>query len=242
MFLNKTALITTLSLFICSACVSRTVNEAQQTQITTLQAELVQIKENNQQTQSELAILNNNLTTCQNRVDELTSQLEKAEQEYKKKAAVTTRGQMTKLNDKTILGQTEWVYVSKAKSNYRARIDTGAATSSINTSDIERFERDGKKWVRFTLSHEKGTEPQIIEAKIERIVRIAQSTNLEEETERRFVVKLHVRIGDMSQQTEFTLSDRSHMEYPVLIGRTFMRDVILVDVSKKYIYPKYKAK
>ncbi len=242
MFLNKTALITTLSLFICTACVSRTVNEAQQTQITTLQAELVQIKENNQQTQSELTILNNNLTTCQNRVDELTSQLEKAEQEYKKKAAATTRGKMTKLNDKTILGQTEWVYVSKAKSNYRARIDTGAATSSINASDIERFERDGKKWVRFTLSHEKGAEPQIIETKIERIVRIAQSTNLEEETERRFVVKLHVRIGDMSQQTEFTLTDRSHMEYPVLIGRTFMRDVILVDVSKKYIYPKYRAK
>ena len=242
MFLNKTALITTLSLFLCSACVSRTANEAQQTQITNLQAELVQVKETNQQTQIELTILNNSLTTCQNRVDELASLLEKAEQENRKKIAATADKQATKLNDKTILGQTEWVYVSRAKSNYKARIDTGAATSSINASDIERFERDGKKWVRFTLSHEKGAEPQIIEAKIERIVRITQSTNLEEESERRFVVKLHVRIGDMSPQTEFTLTDRSHMEYPVLIGRTFMRDVILVDVSKKYIYPKYKAK
>lgn len=241
MFLNKAVLITTLTTFVCTACVSLTDNKAQQAQITKLQIELRQVTETKQQTQSELTALNNTLTTCQNKNEELASQLEKTAQDNRKKAVATSR-KITKSDDKAILGQTEWVYVSTAKSNYRARIDTGAATSSINASAIERFERDGKKWVRFSLSHDKGEEPQILEAKIERIVRIAQSTNIEEETERRFVVKLHVRIGDISQQTEFTLSDRSHMEYPVLIGRTFMRDVILVDVSKKYIYRQYKAK
>ena len=245
MFLNKTVLITTLTLFACTACVSLTDNtaqQAQQAQISKLQTELLQVTETNQQTQTELTTLNNTLTTCQNRVDELASLLEKAEQENREKIAATACREITQLNDKTTLGQTEWVYVSTAKSNYRARIDTGAATSSINASDIERFERDGKKWVRFSLSHEKGDAPQVLEAKIERIVRIAQSTNIKEQAERRFVIKLHVRIGDISHQTEFTLTDRSHMEYPVLIGRSFMQDVILVDVSKEYIYRKYKVK
>ena len=52
MFLNKTALITTLTLFVCTACVSIGNNEAQQAQITKLQAELVQTQETNQQIQT----------------------------------------------------------------------------------------------------------------------------------------------------------------------------------------------
>ena len=207
MFLNKTALITTLSLFVCSACVSINNNDTQQTQITNLQTELVQVKKTNQQTQSELTALNNTLTTCQNRVEELASLLKKTQQENRKKAATTDR-QVAKWDDKTIFGQTEWVYVTTAKSNYRARIDTGAATSSINATDIERFERDGKKWVRFNLSHRKGLKPQIIEAKIKRFAKILQSGNANLTTSRP-VVKLHVRIGDITYPTEFTLTDRS---------------------------------
>ncbi len=230
MFLNKTALITAVAIFVSTGCVSID-NEAQQTQITNLQGELVQAQETNQQTQTKLTTANKNLTGCQNKVDELTILLAKS----------TSAKNATKLDDKTILGQSEWVYISTTKSNYKGRIDTGAATSSINAVDIERFERDGKKWVRFNLSHEKGLDPQIVEAKIERIAKIIQSSKPGEETERP-VVKLHVRIGDVTHQTEFTLTDRTHMVYPVLIGRTFMQDVVLVDVSKEYIHPKYNAK
>ncbi len=251
MFLNKAALITTLSLFFCSACVSTKDYQAQQAQISSLQAELLQVKESNQQIQSELTICTsslenslNSLAGGQNRIDELTRLVEKTEQQSRKKIAAATSAcnkKVTKVQDKTLLGESEWVYISKLKNNYRARVDTGIANSSINASTIERFERDGEKWVRFTLNHEQAAEPQTIETKIERIVRMAQSTNLEEGSERRVVVKLHVRIGDISQQTEFTLNARSQMEYPVLIGRAFMRDIVLVDVSKEYIHPKYKT-
>jgi hypothetical protein len=244
MFFNKTALITTLSLFLCSACASLSDNKAQQMQISNLQTELMQvqeelvkIQETKQQTETILANVKNSLISCQKQVDELTALLDAS-----KKTASKTCKAAAKLHDKTILGETEWVYVTAAKSNYRARIDTGAATSSINAADIERFERDGKKWVRFYLSHDNSPETQLIEARIRRIVKIAQSTNSEEETERRFVVKLHVIIGDISHQTEFTLTDRSHMEYDILIGRSFLQDVALVDVSQEYIHPKYKAK
>ncbi|MCW8996830.1 MAG: ATP-dependent zinc protease [Psychromonas sp.] len=250
MFLNKAALITTLSLFLCSACVSLGNNKAQQIQISNLQTKLVQVQETHQQTQHELTTLNTALATCQNRVDELANLLEKNKLELQKtKLELQSRKALPaqvcpttiKWDNKTVLGQTEWVYVSKAKKSYRARIDTGAATSSINAADIEPFERDGKKWVRFNLNLEEGSQAQIIEAKIRRIVRIAQSTNPDDETERRFVVKLHVRIGNIAHYTEFTLTDRSHMDYPILIGRSFMQDVILVDVSKEYIHPQYQA-
>ena len=237
MLLNKSTLVATLSLFICSSCVTIGTNEAQLMQITNLQTKLLQIEKGNQQTQTQLTNVNEHLKNQQNKLDILTRLVKK---ETQKRPALPSVKQAPQLDNKTILGQIEWVYVPTVKSNFRARIDTGAETSSINATAIERFERDGKKWVRFTLSNEKEDAPQIIEAKIQRIVRIAQSTTIENETERRFVIKLPVRIGDIAYPTEFTLTDRSHMDFPVLIGRSFLQDVILVDVSKEYIYPKYE--
>jgi len=241
MFLNRTVLITAFTLFITTGCVN-VQNEAQQMQITNLQNELLKEQETHQQTQSELTNTQKTLQTSQNKAVELTNLLANAQQEKTQleKTRQDKVKKVIKLDDKTILGQTEWVYVSTAKSNYKGRIDTGAATSSLNAVNLERFERDGKKWVRFNLSHEKGLDPQIIEAKIERFVKILQSSKPGVTTERP-VIKLHLRIGDIAHLTEFTLTDRTHMEYPVLIGRSFMRDVVLVDVSKEYIHSKYKT-
>jgi hypothetical protein len=44
-------------------------------------------------------------------------------------------------------------------------------------------------------------------------------------------------IGSVSQKAEFTLSDRSHSSYQALIGRSILKDVMVVDVSKKNIAP-----
>ena len=44
-------------------------------------------------------------------------------------------------------------------------------------------------------------------------------------------------IGRSNQTAEFTLSDRSHLGYQALIGRNVLKDVMIVDVSKKNIAP-----
>ena len=231
MFLNKPTLLALCTLFVISGCVTTNNDEqkAQQAELTNLQGEFAKVAEKNKQLQTELKASQDKVTTLNALV------------KNKEKVVIKKQKTATKLNDKTILGQSEWVYVSKVKSNYKGRIDTGATTSSISALDIERFERDGEKWVRFNLTHDKDGNKQIVEAKIVRIAKITQSSRPGVETERP-VVNLHVRIGDVAYQTEFTLTDRLHMEYPVLIGRTFMQDVVLVDVSQEYIYPKYKAK
>jgi hypothetical protein len=42
-------------------------------------------------------------------------------------------------------------------------------------------------------------------------------------------------LGPLRQQTEFTLADRSEMTHPMLLGREFLQDIALVDVSKTYL-------
>ncbi|KXF81609.1 ATP-dependent zinc protease family protein [Enterovibrio coralii] len=148
---------------------------------------------------------------------------------------------------KTILGETEWVWIDAANSNYKARVDTGATTSSLNATDIQEFERDGKTWVSFKLAHtapNKDTEEAdlsvaTIEAPVKRWVKIRQASA--EELERRPVVELRIRLGDLHEKTQFTLADRSQMEFPVLLGREFFKDIAVVDVSQSYIHPKFAA-
>ncbi|MFV0447343.1 MAG: ATP-dependent zinc protease [Vibrio sp.] len=136
-----------------------------------------------------------------------------------------------------ILGEQEWVYVPGLKESFRARIDTGATTSSVSAVDVVPFERDGKDWIKFKIAHDDVMSKEYA-LPVERWVDIRQSSA--EGTQRRAVVMAWIQIGDLKEKTEFTLTDRSHLTFPVLLGRSFFKDVALVDVSRKYIQAKHK--
>ena len=119
---------------------------------------------------------------------------------------------------------------------YEARIDTGAKTSSISALDITPFEKDGKRWVRFRLAPDDSDDSFEIEAPLVRYVKIRQASS--NELDRRPVASLTVRLGKMTEVAEFTLTDRTQMSYPILLGREFLRDVAIVDVARENIQPK----
>ncbi len=136
---------------------------------------------------------------------------------------------------KLLVGETEWLWLDAAGQAFQARVDTGAATSSISAADITIFERDGKDWARFFMSHQ-GMDDRIqIEAPLVRHVRIKQASA--EDIDRRPVVRLSVRLGDMHEKTQFSLTDRKHMTFPVLLGRDFLKDIAVVDVGRTFIQP-----
>src|SRR5690554_3463168 len=136
-----------------------------------------------------------------------------------------------------IVGALEWVYLPIATHHYQARIDSGATTSSMHADNILRFERDGKKWVRFELREDEDSEPIEVETPLTRTALIRQASA--EETERRFVVTLTVNLGPLQQDIEFTLTNRAKMTYPVLLGRNFLQDVTLIDVGRNMVQPKF---
>ena len=141
---------------------------------------------------------------------------------------------------KLLLGATEWLWLDAADQAFKARIDTGAATSSISADDITSFERNGKNWIRFFMSP-KGMDDRIqIEAPLVRHVRVRQASA--DDLDRRPVVLLSVRVGDQNEKTEFNLTDRSRMTYPVLLGRDFLKDIAVVDVARTYIQSKPQSR
>jgi len=143
------------------------------------------------------------------------------------------------IGNKEIIGAIEWIYMDPPGQHFRARVDTGAETSSLSASEVVEFERDGDDWVRFNFQHEPEDEPIEFELPIKRKVLVRQSYS--EDAERRFVIEIDVRLGQQLQSTEFTLTDRSRMTYPVLLGRAFLLDLYVVDVSRSYTQDRYDA-
>ncbi len=142
--------------------------------------------------------------------------------------------------DKLVVGQIEKVMLTPPKRLFHARMDTGATTSSLDARDIETFERDGSAWVRFTVVDPENGDSHVLEKPVVRHVRIYQSSNAE--GDRRPVVKLQLQLGRIQRVDEFTLVDREHLDYQVLIGRNILTDLMVVDVADKFIVdpPEYE--
>ncbi|MFC3914520.1 ATP-dependent zinc protease [Pseudaeromonas sharmana] len=145
---------------------------------------------------------------------------------------------LTTQDGKLILGESEWVYIDEANGAFQTRVDTGAATSSISATDITVFEREGKRWVKFKMPIDGGKSLDI-EAPFVRYVRIKQASA--ESSDRRPVVRLTMQIGSMTEKAEFSLKDRSEMDFSVLLGREFIKDVAVVDVAREFVQPKPDA-
>ena len=136
-------------------------------------------------------------------------------------------------DDKMLLGETEYVWMDPPGFQLDARIDTGADSSSLHATDITEFERDGDNWTRFDMSF--NDLSVTIERPVLKYVRVFQQSD--REGTRRPVVEMRVFLGDIQDTYEFTLADRSHLQHAVILGRNFLKDVALVDVSRQFVQP-----
>ena len=136
----------------------------------------------------------------------------------------------TAISERIVIGAVEKVELPEQKISLNARIDTGATTTSINAQDIKQFERDGKKWVKFEVHDESG-KLVTLEKPISRVVNIKRHGAADQD---RYAVKVKLKLGEINLLTEVTLADRAKFTYPLLIGRNFLQDMAIVDVSKEY--------
>ena len=134
-----------------------------------------------------------------------------------------------------VIGWREWITLSglACPTPIKAKIDTGAATSALHASKLERFEVDGHPWVRFTVRpHQRRTgEAMRVEAPVidERRVRSSNGTS-----ELRPVIETEISLGEQVWNVEFTLTRRNAMGFRILLGRRALRRRAVVDVSSSY--------
>ncbi|WP_421874539.1 ATP-dependent zinc protease [Marinoscillum sp.] len=110
----------------------------------------------------------------------------------------------------------------------KAKVDTGAYTSSIHCKRIKVNEN--------VLSFQLPTEVQG-----KAVVKNFQTKDFFQksirssngETQKRYIIKTSIVLFGKSYQAEFSLTDRSRMKNPILLGRKLLKEKFLVDVSQK---------
>lgn len=133
------------------------------------------------------------------------------------------------------LGWREWVALPDlGMQQVKAKVDTGARSSSLHAADIEYFDRDDGPWVRFTMHPWQCSDLDrfAAEAPLHEVREVRSSSG---ETSSRAVIETTVRIGDSVEIIELTLTDRSDMGFRMLLGREAIRGRYVVDSGRSYL-------
>lgn len=141
-----------------------------------------------------------------------------------------------------ILGWREWVSLPELGiDQLKAKIDTGARTSALHAFDVRLNDDTSKKTVMFSIHPKQGDSTTVVDC---------ESTLIDEREvrdsgghiEKRYVIESQILIGSQLIKAEVTLTNRDSMGFRMLIGRTAMRDLYLVDPGKSYLMGKKKKK
>jgi hypothetical protein len=132
---------------------------------------------------------------------------------------------------KEVIGWVENVGVSSSNAIVKAKIDTGADSSSLHCECITPYERDGEQWVRFTIT-DINDQSVSYEKKILRRTKVKRHFG---EVQERIVVRMGICIGDQYGETDVSLVDRSGFNYSLLIGRKYLKDKFIVDPGETFM-------
>ena len=146
------------------------------------------------------------------------------------------------MNESLIVGWREWVVLPELGiQRIKAKVDTGARTSSLHAFDVRKFEQDGLQMVRFRIHpHQRDNDTEltcIAPASDQRKV-----TNSGGQSEHRWVISTLLTLGTASWPIEITLTSRDDMRFRMLLGRTTLRDRALVNASASYLVGKKPGK
>jgi hypothetical protein len=116
----------------------------------------------------------------------------------------------------------------------KAKLDTGARSSSIHAFDTVEFTRDGAAWVRFGIHPWQDSDEDVVEVECPVLDRReVRSSN--GQSEERLVVPMQVRLVGELLDIEMTLSRRDEMGFRMLLGRSALEQGFLVDSSASYV-------
>ena len=126
-----------------------------------------------------------------------------------------------KIGDKLLIGRAEWiVFPELSIPAIKAKIDTGAKTSSLHALNIKT------KWIHHT----------------EIVVFDVYPLQANDSKENRYVIKTRISLAAMTWEIEVTLSDRDPLKYRMLLGREALKGRVLVDPSKSCHQQKFTQK
>jgi hypothetical protein len=140
-------------------------------------------------------------------------------------------------HSKPAIGWREWVSLPELGiSSIKAKVDTGARSSSLHAYDVQTYERDGRSRVRFKVHPIQRNTATTIEADLELLdTRLVRNPGGGGREEHRPVILTDIEIGGERWPIELTLTRRDAMGFRMLLGRQAVRGRFLVDPGRSFL-------
>lgn len=138
------------------------------------------------------------------------------------------------VKDLSIIGSEEWcTFKDMGIPAIKARVDSGAKTSSIQATNTKVFTKGVQEWVKFEVNplQDNRSFNMHCEARLVDRRTVKSSSGIAEE---RLVIKTPVTLGTDTFEIELTLANRDTMEFRMLLGREALNDRYLVNPVQSY--------
>lgn len=137
---------------------------------------------------------------------------------------------------KKTIGSEEWCkFPELGLPAVKARVDSGAKTSSIHAFNIHTFRREGERWVSFEIHPVQNSRRTVIRCERPIVDRrsVKSSSGM---AETRYVIRTPITLGEDTWEIELTLANRDSMGYRMLLGREAMNGRLLIDPSVSFCF------
>lgn len=138
--------------------------------------------------------------------------------------------------EKVVIGSEEWfAFPSLGIPAIKARIDSGAKTSSIHAVNVTPFKRKGIPWVSFEVHPLQNDRRTLVRCEAQVVDRRTVKSS-SGDAEKRYVIQVPMVMGEDTWQVEVTLANRDSMGYRMLLGREAMTGRFMVDPGGGFIH------
>ena len=138
------------------------------------------------------------------------------------------------MQEPLLIGWREWVSLPQlGLAAIKAKIDTGARTSSLHVTALETFDRNGHTWLRFAVAPRRRRARTVV-CEAPALERRAV-TDSGGRTAQRWFIRSTIVLGDERIEAQINLSDRAGMLFPMLLGRTALRGRFRVDPDLSWV-------
>jgi hypothetical protein len=144
--------------------------------------------------------------------------------------------------DKKIIGWREWIQFPDFKNaKVKAKVDSGARTSSLHAYNVKVITEKGVKKVHFELFPNQDNKEGKVIVKAPLVdYRNIKSSNGHQE--KRPVIITPIKMFDEIWTVEITLTNRDIMGFRMLLGRQAIRNRFVIDVGRSFLSTKTKMK
>lgn len=137
-------------------------------------------------------------------------------------------------SDLPVIGWREWVGLPDlGVASIKAKVDSGARSSSLHAYALHQFERNGVTWVRFQVHPVQRSNAEAVDVEAE-VLEFRSVRSSSGKAALRPVIITRVALLGIAWPIELTLASRDEMGFRMLLGREAIRGRFLVDAGKSY--------